>query len=453
MTTITAAKALLTDGWAENVRLTVDGGRIAGIETGLAGEDSFSGVLLPGLCNAHSHAFQRALVGHTERRGPGAKDTFWTWRTLMYALAERVGPAELRALACQVYVEMVSAGYTSVVEFHYLHRAATSLSASLDMLDALLAAASDSGIRLTYVPVLYERGDFDDQSLTTEQQGFGLALDDYLDHYQQAAQRVGERHSIGMGAHSLRAVSAASLEILAAQAEADGVPMHLHIAEQQREVDRCIELYGARPVRWLLDRFAVDRRWTLVHATHVDNEELRLLAESQAVACLCPSTEGNLGDGFFRLRDYLALDGVIAIGSDSHVSISPFEELRWLEYGQRLEREERNVAAQTGAGAGTRLFNAALAGGERAAGRCSTGLAEGGNADLLLIDDRHPTVLGHGSATLLDALVFSGQPSPIREVFVHGKRVVTAGRHVAGADALAAYANTLQALRPGEVLA
>ena len=448
MKQVTAASALLADGWADNVRLTVGEGRIAGIETGLPA--GAGGVLLPGLCNAHSHAFQRALAGRTERRGPGSKDTFWTWRTLMYTLAERVGPAELAAVARQVYVEMVASGYTSVVEFHYLHRASATCAPSLDMLEALLEAATDSGIRLTYVPILYERGDFDDHELAAQQKGFGLSLDDYLAHYQEAAQRIGAPHGVGLGAHSLRAVSPASLEILAAQAEADDVPMHLHIAEQQREVERCIEVYGARPVRWLLDRFAVDRRWTLVHATHLDDEELRLLAESGAVACLCPSTEGNLGDGFFRLKEYLAGDGAFAIGSDSHVSINPYEELRWLDYGQRLNLGQRNVAAQAGSGAGERLYLAALEGGEHAAGRISTGLAEGSIADLVVIDDQHPAVLGHGTETLLDAIVFSGLPSPIAEVFVHGERMVSGGKHAAAAGAAANYARALQSLNLGE---
>lgn len=444
MKQVTAARALLADGWADNVRLTIGDGRITGIETGLP--EGAGGVLLPGLCNAHSHAFQRALAGRTERRGPGNKDTFWTWRTLMYTLAERVGPAELAAIARQVYVEMVAAGYTSVVEFHYLHRASGTSAPSLDMLEALLEAAADSGIRLTYVPILYERGDFDDHELAAQQRGFGLSLDDYLAHYQEAAQRISEPHAVGLGAHSLRAVSPASLEILAAQAEADDVPMHLHIAEQQREVDRCIEVYGARPVRWLMDRFAVDRRWTLVHATHLDDGELRLLAESGAVACLCPSTEGNLGDGFFRLREYLARDGVFAIGSDSHVSIDPYEELRWLDYGQRLGLGQRNVAAQAGIGAGARLYLATMQGGEQAAGRPTTGLKEGSNADFVVIDDQHPAVLGHRTETLLDALVFSGLPSPIADVYVHGERAVSAGKHPAAAAAAGNYAAALHSL-------
>jgi formimidoylglutamate deiminase len=448
MTPIFAEQALLADGWADDVRLTVERGTIAAIQTGAEPRsgDARVGMLVPGICNAHSHAFQRALAGRTERHGPDRTDTFWTWRQLMYSLADRIGPSELTAIARQLYVEMLAAGYTSVVEFHYLHRASDKRVPSTAMLEALLTAATDSGIRMTYVPILYERGDFNEQELSPQQEGFALSLDNYLVHYQEALQLIEGPHAIGLGAHSLRAVSRASLEILAGQAEADDVPLHLHIAEQQREVDGCLGACSARPVRWLLDNFAVDQRWTLVHATHMDADEVRLLAESGAVACLCPSTEGNLGDGFFKLQDYLHRGGTFSIGSDSHVTINPFEELRWLEYGQRLLRQQRNVAAQNENSTGASLFSAAVEGGARSAGRSSAGLAPGVDADLLTLDAQNPMLLGHGGDTALDALVFSGLPLPIDNVMVNGVWTVRDGAHGATAVALADYAAALHRL-------
>lgn len=452
MTTIYAEKALLASGWADSVRLTVEHGSIAQVASGAAPQcgDVRADIVVPGICNAHSHAFQRALAGRAEQHGPDKTDTFWTWRQLMYSLADRIGPGELTAIARQLYVEMLASGYTSVVEFHYLHRASKRNVASIAMLNALLTAANDSGMRMTYVPILYERSDFDDQDLSAHQEGFALSLDNYLAHYQVAAQRIDGLHSIGLGAHSLRAVSRASLGILAGQAEADDVPMHVHIAEQQREVDRCLDVYGARPVRWLLDNFAVDRRWTLVHATHLDADEVRVLAESGAVACLCPSTEGNLGDGFFRLQDYLKFGGMLSMGSDSHVTINPFEELRWLEYGQRLLAQQRNVAARDGSSTGASLFSAAVAGGARSAGRSPAGLLPGGDADLLTLNGQSPTLLGHSSDTVLDALVFSGLPLPIDGVMVNGAWSIQDGRHPAAAGALADYADALRSLGMGQ---
>ncbi len=440
-----ARKALLSGGWADKVRFVIDAGQIACIESDTVAEpgDELAGIVIPGLCNAHSHAFQRALVGRTEVRGPEKHDTFWTWRRLMYALSAQLTPATMTAIARQAYTEMLASGFTSVVEFHYLHGATDGRTASTDMVAALLHAADDSGIRMTYVPILYERGDFDDAALTAEQQRFALSIEGFLDHYRQASGLVATPHSMGIGAHSLRAVSGDSLDVIARQAVADDVPMHLHIAEQQREVDRCLTSYRARPVRWLLDRFAVDARWTLVHATHMDAEEVVLLAQSGAVACLCPSTEANLGDGFFRLGEYLESGGKIAIGSDSHVTINPFEELRWLEYGQRLLAQKRNVAAIGRTGSGSRLFASALEGGAQSAGRASGALREHGPADLIALDGDSPLFAGHDAGSVLDALVFSGLPLPIDRVMVNGVWCVANGLHRQASEAAEAYAHAI----------
>ena len=451
METFFARKVLLAEGWADNVRLRTDGGRLARIETGSTPEpgELETGIVIPGVCNAHSHAFQRALAGHTEYPGPAATDTFWTWRQRMYALAGQIDADALCDIARQAYTEMVATGYTSVVEFHYLHGASAGQSVSGAMLEALLRAADDSGIRMTFVPVLYERGDFDDPSLSSEQQRFALSLDSFLAHYANASAAIDEPHAIGIGAHSLRAVSKASLDVIVSQSAADDVPLHIHVAEQQREVDGCVSVYKARPVYWLLDNFDVDERWTMVHATHMDAEEVVLLAQSGAVACLCPSTEANLGDGIFRLREYLESDGRIAIGSDSHVTINPFEELRWLEYGQRLIERRRNVAASSTASSGRSLFLRAVDGGGRAAGRQSARLEEGGVADLIALDDDSPMLAGHDAASLLDALVFSGFTLPIDRVMVAGIWRVTDGAHRGASAAYERYAAALRRLDVG----
>lgn len=450
-----AQHALLAEGWASNVRLTVADGRLerVAVDTAATDADECVDIVIPGLCNAHSHAFQRALTGRAERRSANAADTFWTWRHLMYGLADRIGPADLFAIARQLYTEMVMSGYTSVVEFHYLHRAQDAALSSANMLQPLLLAARDSGIRLTFVPVLYERADFDQPTVARGQRSFYLSLDNYLAYVADAQRQLEAPHGVGLGAHSLRAVTPGSLTQLVAAAEQMDLPLHLHVAEQQREVQHCIQHYGARPVRWLLDQFNVDSRWTLVHATHMDADERRQLAASGAVACLCPSTEGNLGDGLFPLRDYLREGGAFSIGSDSHVTVNPFEELRWLEYGQRLAVQQRNVAATGQQGSGERLYYAALAGGSQSAGHAvgpslPGGLRAGGPADVLALNAQSPALLGHEVETLLDALVFAGQPLPVDRVMINGRWVVINGKHEAARVAADEYAKTLRSLLP-----
>ena len=344
MTTIFARKALLPDGWRDDVRLGIAEGRITSIEPGASAAEEPLGCVIPGLCNAHSHAFQRALAGHTEQRSPEGRDNFWSWRERMYELAGRVSAEALTAVARQAYCEMLSAGYTSVAEFHYLHSDPTREQDGDVMFEAISTAAADSGIRLTYVPVHYERAGFEDPEPTARQSSFALPLDEFVAHYERAAERAPAGTTVGIGAHSLRAVSAESLLRIATVA-GDAVPLHIHVAEQRREVDQCYSSYGRRPVRWLLENFEVRDNWALIHATHMDDEEIVDLAGSGAVVVLCPSTEANLGDGLFPLHPYLVAGGRIAIGSDSHISINPFEELRWLEYGQRLASRSRNVVS------------------------------------------------------------------------------------------------------------
>lgn len=447
MTTVFARKALLPDGWTDDVALDLDGGRIARVrrEADAAGADQELGCVIPGLCNAHSHAFQRALAGHTEQRSPAGRDNFWSWRERMYELAGRVSSEALTAIARQAYCEMLGAGYTAVAEFHYLHRDPTGNDKGDAMFEAIVTAARDSGIRLTYVPVHYERAGFEDPEPTAQQASFALSVDEFLAHYQRVASRNDEAVNVGIGVHSLRAVSRESLLQVAATAGAT-VPMHIHVAEQRREVEQCFSSYGRRPVRWLLENFEVGRNWCLVHATHMDEEETAALAQSGAVVALCPSTEANLGDGLFPLHDYLTHGGHIAIGSDSHISINPFEELRWLEYGQRLASHSRNIVSLRDSHVGSELFARALEGGALAAGQPVVGIAEGAPADLVALWDDDPMLAGHNDESRLDALVFSGYPLPVERVMVDGQWVVVDAMHVDRDHARAEFAATLELL-------
>jgi formimidoylglutamate deiminase len=442
MAALFASKALLPDGWTDNVRFSINRGRIQSIESGAkrSSDDASAGCVIPGLCNAHSHAFQRALAGHTEQRSPAGHDSFWTWRERMYELAARVDVAALTAIARQVYCEMLVSGYTSVAEFHYLHRDPRNPDKQDVMLQAIIEAARDSGIRLTYVPVLYERAGFDDPEPAPYQRIFAMQLDEFLAHHARAQTYSSESVRVGIGAHSLRAVSRKSLQEIARVAENDNVPMHLHIAEQQREVDQCMAAYGRRPVRWLLENFDVAERWCLVHATHMDFDETAALAGSGAVVALCPSTEANLGDGLFPLHDFLKQGGRIAIGSDSHVSINPFEELRWLEYGQRLATRSRNVASLRDSHVGRELFSRALEGGAAASGQTTIGLETGAPADLVVLSDDDPMLAGHDDESRLDALVFSGYRLPVERVMIAGDWRVVDAMHVGCDHARSEYA-------------
>ena len=447
MTAVFARKALLAKGWAANVSIGIEAGRIVAIEPGTvaAATAEIADVVIPGICNAHSHAFQRALAGRTEQRSPDGEDNFWSWRTRMYELANRVSASELTAIATQAYSEMLLAGYTAVAEFHYLHGDPASDGDA--MFAALQAAAENSGIRLVYVPVLYERAGFEQDEALARQRRFVLSLDAFLEHHARCAAAASELTTVAIGAHSLRAVSTAALRAVADYARDRGLPLHLHIAEQTAEVEQCIAATGQRPVAWLLENFAVDAHWCLVHATHIDAAETAALAKSGAVVCLCPSTEANLGDGIFPLRDFLTHGGRIAIGSDSQISINAFEELRWLEYGQRLLHRSRNIAALDGAHTGQELFDRVIAGGAQAGALAMTGLFPGGAADLVTLNGDDPMLQGHNDETLLDALVFSGYRLPVDRVMVGGEWRVVAGQHIAAAAARRNFAAAMSALQ------
>jgi len=448
MSTIYAQKALLPSGWEKHVRMEIVRGHIARIDVDAADSpaDFHADVVIPGLANAHSHAFQRALAGWTERRAPAGKDDFWTWRERMYALVPLMTARELRVVARQAFIEMLSRGYTSVVEFHYLHSEPGSDAADDSMFKALRDAASEAGIRLCYVPVLYERAGFASKQAQGAQRHFALDLEAFLAHFDRARSGDNALLSIGIGAHSIRAASETSLARIASVANSENVPMHIHIAEQRAEVEQCLNAHRRRPVEWLLETFPVESNWCLVHATHVEEHELREMAASDAVVCLCPSTEANLGDGLFPLANYLRHEGKIAIGSDSNITINAFEELRWLEYGQRLNSESRNIVSLRNQHVGHELFHRTLDGGAQASGRRDGGLVPGGPADLLTLDGNDPMLAGHGDASRLDALIFSGLRLPIESVMTGGEWTIHNGIHLQAASSRTEFKDTVERL-------
>ncbi|MFQ5775746.1 MAG: formimidoylglutamate deiminase [Kiloniellaceae bacterium] len=448
-TSLFAARALLPDGWARDVLLEIapDGSFAAVTPNAEAGgAPRAGGPVLPGMANLHSHAFQRAMAGLTERAGPD-EDSFWTWREVMYGFVHRLSPEQVEAIAAQLYIEMLKAGYTAVGEFHYLHHDPDGrpYADPAEMSRRVIAAARAAGIGITHLPVLYGYGDFGGQPARAGQRRFLNDPERFLKLVGTliADTRADPQVCVGIAPHSLRAITA---ETLAAALEGlDALdahaPIHIHVAEQMKEVHDCIAWSGERPLEWLLRNADLGPRWCLIHATHVTEEEARRLAESGAVAGLCPTTEANLGDGVFPAPAYLAAGGAFGIGSDSHVSLSPIEELRWLEYGQRLTLRRRNVLAEgaQAASVGARLYKGALAGGARALGRPIGRIAPGCRADLVVVDEARPALIGKADDVLLDALVFAGNENPVRDVMVGGAWRVRDGRHAREAEVLRAY--------------
>ena len=418
-----------TDGWQAQATFGVDArGRVT--TTDAAGE-SLGAWVLPGMPNLHSHAFQRAMAGLAERKGP-AEDSFWSWRETMYTFAAAIGPEAVQAIAAQLYVEMLKAGYTQVCEFHYLHHQpdGTPYAQPEAMSLALIEAAREAGIALTLLPVLYMSGGFDGRALGARQRRFGHTVESYLRLLETLRKHESDDLQVGMALHSLRAVPEAAMrQVLASDAAKSG-PIHIHIAEQIGEVQDCLALRGARPVEWLFEHAAVDPRWCLVHATHLTGAETTQLARSGAVAGLCPTTEANLGDGIFPLAAYRDAGGALGIGSDSHISISPVEELRWLEYGQRLATRHRNVAArQPGDSVGESLWGAALRGGAQASGFAVGELREGARADLIVLDETSPLLATRDARSVLDSFLFAGNTPLVRHVMTSGRWQVRDFRH------------------------
>ncbi|MFC5435351.1 formimidoylglutamate deiminase [Rhodanobacter umsongensis] len=436
------------DGWHTDAMLAVGAnGRLGETADDDAGE-SIGRWVLPGMPNLHSHAFQRAMAGLAERKGR-SDESFWSWRETMYAFAATVGPDELQAIAAQLYVEMLKAGYTQVCEFHYLHHQPDGKPYAQPeaMSLALIEAAREAGIALTLLPALYISGGFDGRVLTARQRRFGHDVDGYLRLLETLRQRENDDLRVGIALHSLRAVPEMAMRDVLASAMAKTGPIHIHIAEQIGEVQDCLATRGARPVEWLFHHADVDARWCLVHATHLTGAETLQLARSGAVAGLCPTTEANLGDGLFPLAEYLDAGGALGIGSDSHISISPVEELRWLEYGQRLTSGHRNIAARgQGTSVGETLWSAALRGGAQAARLPLGDLRAGARADLIVLDENSPLLAARDARSVLDSFLFAGNTPLVRDVMCGGEWVVRDFRHRDEERIATRYRNAVKAI-------
>ena len=447
---IFAKLAFLENGWAENVRLVVEQGIITTITTRAepAAGDIRVDTLLPALANLHSHSFQRAMAGMTEFRAHG-RDSFWTWRDLMYRFVNRITPEQLEAIAAMVFVEMQEAGYASVGEFHYVHhqKGGTAYADVAELSNRIFAAASVTGIGLTHLPVLYTYGGAGQLPLAEGQLRFGNDVDQFLALVEAA--RRGLSHlpadaRMGVAPHSLRATSPADLARLLSAHK--GGPIHIHAAEQPKEVKDIEGWLGARPIEWLLGNAQVNQNWCLIHATHMTEDETRRLAKSGAVAGLCPITEANLGDGPFNGPLYLANAGAFGIGSDSNVNISLTEELRTLEYSQRLRDLARNVLVKDEGSVGQTLYLAAAHGGARALGRDSGSIATGRLADLVAIDSTVPALCALERHQILDGLVFAAKDSVVTDVWAAGRHNVQGGRHIARDKITADYRRAVTAL-------
>lgn len=434
LNTLFARYAWLENGWSNNVRLHWnDAGDLTQIDldTAPATHEVVEQFVLPGMVNLHSHAFQRAMAGMTEYAGE-AKDSFWTWRDLMYRFALGINPDQMEAIAAQLYSECLRHGYTSVCEFHYLHRAPDGnfYDNKAETAHRVMAAAQSTGMGLTMLPVLYSFSDFNQQPLRHEQRRFATNTEQILELVAMLEPLRNGQTEVGVAPHSLRAASTEQIAELV-KAMPPQRPIHIHIAEQRKEVDSCLVFSEKRPVELLFATQEIDARWCLVHATHLSGEELKQIAKSGAVVGICPSTEGNLGDGFFELSEYVALQGSFGIGSDSHVSQSPVEELRWLEYGQRLRAQQRNIASTSGQRRiGDFLWQASLHGGAQASGRRVGKLAVGMRADVLVLDANHPNLDELPSEDVLNTWLFSGNDNVVRDVLVGGQWRMKNGRHV-----------------------
>jgi formimidoylglutamate deiminase len=455
MMRLLAPSALLPDGWAEDVLLEIGpDGDFTSVSPGRGGQgwERLAGPVLPGMPNLHSHAFQRAMVGLTQRLQPG-EASFWTWRETMYRFLATLEPPDVEAIAAQLYVELLKGGYTGVVEFHYLHHApdgqryadAAAMSWAID------AAARMAGIGLTLAPVLYMSGGFGGAPLEESQRRFRMDPGQAF----ELLERLGEAfagdpdRAVALAPHSLRAVPGPALvEAVDALHHRDpSAPVHIHVAEQVREVRECLEHHGRRPLQRLFDLVTVDRRWCLIHATHLDDDEVEAFAGSGAVAGLCPTTEADLGDGIFRLADHLAAGGRFGIGSDSQVGTTAPSELRLLEYGQRLTQLRRLVASnEIEPSCGARLWRAALEGGAQASGRRVGRIAPGYRADLLVLDASAPDVAAHDGNHRLDALILGPTACQVQDVLVGGRWVVQSGRHPRQSEIAHRYVRTVRCL-------
>ena len=451
-----AENILLKDGWATKQTITIEQGVITAIESGMiAGAEIAKGAVIPGMVNCHSHAFQRAFAGFSEQGSEG-QDSFWTWRKIMYQFLAQLTDVDAKNIAKQLYIEMLKMGYTRVAEFHYLHhdidgstydtntavgstsKAISSKGSSANlatMAQAIFTAAKESGIGLTLLPVLYQHGGFGEQAPNDGQKRF-INSTEQFNQLVSDCFALSEQYSntnVGIAPHSLRAVDKASL--ISAVTHVRGLdkqaPIHIHISEQQKEVDDCLQHYGKRPVQWLLDNIELDKFWCLIHATHIDEAERKGIIAKQAIAGICPTTEANLGDGIFPTTEFLAEQGTIAIGSDSHISVNPIEELRWLEYAQRLIKQQRAIlASDEQASVGQNLWQQAAQGGAQSTNSNTGSLAIGKQADLLVLDSDKTKLYANANQHLLDSMIFASQQNPVADVMVNGVWQIIAQQHV-----------------------
>lgn len=457
---IWAEHALTSDGWQSDVSIEIDAtGQISKVTANQKASGTRAGIVLPAVANLHSHAFQRAMAGMTETRGPDPhnssgswhkRDSFWSWRKLMYRFLHHLTPDDVESIAAFGQMEMLESGYTSVGEFHYLHHQASGkpYTQLAEMSERIIAASVHSGIGLTLLPVLYEQGGCDGRALTGGQMRFGNSFDQFAKMYADTQSYIANNHptvGLGIAPHSLRAVSQTSLTN--AHALVDGAPFHIHIAEQDAEVQEIENAWKARPVEWLLDQHAVDKSWCLIHATQMLPTETEKLAKSGAIAGLCPITESNLGDGIFDGARYLQHDGAWGIGTDSNVRISLSEELRTLEYSQRLRDKSRAVYATEARSTGRVLLDAALKGGAQALQRETGSIAVGQMADLMALDSSSSSFLAVENDHWLDAWIFANDDRLITDVWSAGAHVVSEGRHVHREKIDSRYRKTMSSLQ------
>jgi formimidoylglutamate deiminase len=456
--------ALLGQGWVRDAHVTVaDDGLISRLEVAPeipdAAAERIAGFVVPGMPNGHSHAFQRGMAGDTEFR-LSARDSFWTWRNAMYGLANRIEAADLEVLATQLYIEMLKSGYTSVAEFHYLHRRPDGAlgGQSNELWEAVTAAAAAAGIGLTFLPTLYQTSDFGAQPLRRDQARFALETRDFLrfiDERLKAERRLPTTmRRTGAAFHSLRAVPLAALSeaVEGLKSLAPDLPLHIHIAEQRKEVEACRTSTGRRPIELLLENAAVDRHWCLVHATHATGAELQGIADSGASVCVSITTEANLGDGFFDSARFLKAGGRVCVGSDSQATVCPAEELRWMEYQMRLRKRRRNVLADhQERHVGARLWRESAQAGAFALGQPVGSIAIGARADWLVLDRDHSSMAGAVEATVLDRLLFAGGNRAIRDVMVGGRWVVKGGRHEAEQALVQPFRELMRRLAPSAI--
>lgn len=434
-----AKKILLADGWANEKTLTIEQGVITDIASGyVAGAERAKGVVIPGMVNCHSHAFQRAFAGFSEQGSEG-NDSFWTWRNIMYKFLGQLTSKDVQVIASQLYIEMLKMGYTRVAEFHYLHHEIDGQNHEnlASMSKAIFDAAKVSGIGLTILPVLYRFSGFGPQAATEGQKRFINSVEQFNELVSDCFKlaQAQPNCNVGIAPHSLRAVDKSSLlaavkHVRSLDAQA---PIHIHIAEQKKEVEDCLAHYGQRPVQWLLNNADLDQYWCLIHATHIDEQERQGIIASKAIAGICPTTEANLGDGIFPTDEFLSENGTFAIGSDSHISVNPIEELRWLEYAQRLSKQQRAMLATSEQkSVGQNLWQKAAMGGAQSTNSNTGALAVGKQADLLVLDDSQLRLFAHDDVHLLDSIIFASQQNPVQDVMVNGQFVIRDKEHVQG---------------------